>query len=145
MIEKGYIERKKLSMQSIERWMHNNPKEARSVMNMNERYIFFKFRKEKNPVGSSGVELTSFHSAAVDNKFIPYHTILWSGLDLKEIKSMENRNIFIAQDSGAAIRGPMRIDLFLGYGKGAETVAGGLSKKEKLWVLIPQKVVPKGN
>ena len=145
LIEKGYIEKKKLSMQSIERWMHNNPKEARSVMNMNERYIFFKFRKEKNPVGSSGVELTSFYSAAVDNKFIPYHTILWSGLDLKEIKSMENRNIFIAQDSGAAIRGPMRIDLFLGYGKGAETVAGGLSKKEKLWVLIPRKIVPKGN
>ena len=142
LIEKGYIDRKNLSMQSIERWMHNNPQESIKIMNMNERYIFFKFRKEKNPVGSSGVELTMFHSAAVDNRFIPYHTLLWPGIDLRKAEPMENRTLFIAQDRGAAIKGPMRVDLFLGYGKEAEIIAGSLSKKEKLWALIPRNQVP---
>ena len=142
LIEKGYIDRKNLSMQSIERWMHNNPQESIKIMNMNERYIFFKFRKEKNPVGSSGVELTKFHSAAVDNRFIPYHTLLWPGIGLRKTESMENRTLFIAQDRGAAIKGPMRVDLFLGYGKEAEIIAGSLSKKEKLWALIPRNQVP---
>jgi len=142
LIERGYIDKKKLSMQSIEKWMHNKPQEATKIMNMNERYIFFKFRKEENPIGSSGAELTGFHSAAVDNRFIPYHILLWPGLDLRKSESMTNRTLFIAQDGGAAIKGPMRVDLFLGYGKEAETIAGSLSKKEKLWALIPRNQAP---
>ena len=82
-----------------------------------------------------------FHSAAVDNRFIPYHTHLWPGIDLRKAEPMENRTLFIAQDRGAAIKGPMRVDLFLGYGREAEIIAGSLSKKEKLWALIPRNEV----
>lgn len=137
LVEEGYINRENISMQSIQEWMYKNPTKGKIIREKNDRYIFFKFRKEGGPSGASGVELTAGHSAAVDKNFIPYHMPIWVG-NLLEENFTNQPNLFVSQDAGSAIKGPMRVDLFLGFGKKSEKIAGSLSKKYKLWVLVPR-------
>ena len=137
LVEEGYIRRENISMQAIQEWMYKNPIKGKIIRERNDRYIFFKFRKEGGPSGASGVELTAGHSAAVDKNFIPYHLPIWTG-NLLEESSTRHPNLFVSQDAGSAIKGPMRVDLFLGFGKKSEKIAGSLSKKHELWVLVPR-------
>ena len=136
LVEEGYIRRENISMQSIQDWMYKNPIKGKIIRERNDRYIFFKFRKEGGPLGASGVELTAGHSAAVDKNFIPYHMPIWAG-NLLEENFTSQPNLFVSQDAGSAIKGPMRVDLFLGFGKKSEKIAGSLSKKYKLGGLVP--------
>ena len=141
LIEKGIIKKEDMSMQSILTWMKNNQQEAFDLMQKNNRFIFFRERKNMElPEGSSGVEVTPMYSAAIDNKHIPYHLPLWVQVDNFHINrdNKELTNIFIAQDTGSAIKGLTRMDLFLGKGKEAEVIAGKLSSSGKIWALIPR-------
>jgi membrane-bound lytic murein transglycosylase A len=110
-------------------------------MQKNKRFIFFKERNNLDPPkGSSGTSVTPMHSAAVDNSFIPYHLPLWIQVDrfYNDRQDKQLTNIFISQDSGSAIKGLTRMDLFLGKGKKAEEIAGNLNSKGKIWTLIPK-------
>ena len=80
------------------------------------------------------------HSAAIDKRFIPYHLPLWVEVDDFYSDSTNKRltNIFLAQDTGSAIKGMTRMDLFLGKGKEAEEIAGKLSSRGKIWLFIPK-------
>jgi len=80
------------------------------------------------------------HSAAIDNRFIPYHLPLWVEVDDFYNGSTNKRltNIFLAQDTGSAINGMTRMDLFLGKGKEAEGIAGKLSSRGKIWLFLPK-------
>ena len=141
LIEKGIIKKENMSMQTILNWMKNNEKEAFDLMQKNNRFIFFKKRNNKeSPKGSSGVEVTPMYSAAIDNKHIPYHLPLWVKVDnfYTNKDNKELTNIFIAQDTGSAIKGFTRMDLFLGKGKEAEMIAGKLNSSGKIWALIPK-------
>ena len=141
LIERGIIKKENMSMQTILNWMRHNEKAAFDLMQKNNRFIFFKERNnEESPKGSSGTEVTPMYSAAIDNKYIPYHLPLWTQVENFYINSEDKEltNIFIAQDTGSAIKGLTRIDLFLGKGKEAEIIAGKLNSRGKIWALIPK-------
>ena len=90
---------KNISIQSIQEWMYKNPIKGKIIREKNDRYIFFKFRKEGGHSGASGVELTAGHSAAVDKNFIPYHIPIWVG-NLLEENFTNQPNLFVSQDAG---------------------------------------------
>ena len=141
LIEDGIIKKEDMSMQAILVWMRNNKSAASELMQKNKRFIFFKERNNLDPPeGSSGTSVTPMHSAAVDNIFIPYHLPLWIQVDhfYNDRQDKKLTNIFISQDSGSAIKGLTRMDLFLGKGKKAEEIAGKLNSKGKIWTLIPK-------
>ena len=141
LIQDGKINKKNMSMQAILEWMRNNEEAAFDLMQRNERFIFFRERNSlEAPKGSSGTSVTSMHSAAIDNSFIPYHLPLWVEVDNFYLNNKNKRltNIFIAQDTGSAIKGLTRIDLFLGKGTTAEKIAGKLNSRGKVWLLLPK-------
>ena len=141
LIKDGIIKKEDMSMQAILAWMRNNKLAALELMQKNKRFIFFKERNNlEPPKGSSGTSVTAMHSAAVDNNFIPYHLPLWIQVDHFYNDRQDERltNIFISQDTGSAIKGLTRMDLFLGKGIKAEEIAGRLSSKGKIWTLVPK-------
>ena len=140
LIKDGIIPKEKISMQSITKWMQENEEEAIALRHKNKRFIFFKDRKKDGPVGASGLIVTPMHSAAVDKSYLPYHLPLWANVKdfYTEGPSQSYYNLIIAQDTGSAIKGATRIDLFLGKGKEAEMVAGRLNSSGALWAFIPK-------
>ena len=112
------------------KWLYDNPKLARQIMEKNERYIFFEAYKG-SITGSSGVSLLPMSSVAVDTKYIKYGTLLI----IQNIYNNEDVFLAIAHDKGNAIKGKNRIDLFTGYGLMAEKEAATLNKKIKVWEL----------
>jgi membrane-bound lytic murein transglycosylase A len=121
--------------------MQNNKKEATLLRYNNKRFIFFKERvRAAGPIGASGVVVTPMHSAAIDNNFLPYHLPLWVDVQnfFTDRSDQKYFNFFLAQDTGAAIKGPTRIDLFLGKGAYSENIAGRLNSSGSLWAFIPK-------
>ena len=123
LLKRNKIKRENISMYSIKDWLYKNKEEALEVMEQNERYIFFEEYDGKIK-GSSGVDLQPMISIAVDTS---YHDLG----DILLIKDIINKKNFvgIAHDTGAAIKGPSRIDLFTGFGHEAEMLAAGLNNK----------------
>jgi membrane-bound lytic murein transglycosylase A len=147
LMESGDVPRDKMSMQSIRDWLRQNPERARELMNLNPRYIFFREIEGDGPIGSTGVALTPGRSMAVDSSHLPYHAPLW--LDTTWPGSDRPlRRLLVAQDTGEAIKGRVRGDLFWGYGEAALSVAGGMKQSGDLYVLLPKPVaarlVPSG-
>ena len=140
LIDSGEILQEDISMQSIQSWMKNNPIKANEIMHLNERYIFFKERKNKNVFGSSQTILEPMHSLAIDNNYISFHVPVWININSYKKENFIYTGLFIAQDTGAAIKGPSRYDLFLGHGKEKEEIAGSLNSKGKAWFLIPKEM-----
>ena len=141
LIKEGIISKEKMSMQAIIKWMEDNSEAAIALRHKNERFIFFKERNIfEGPIGSSGAIVTAMHTAAVDKNFLPYHLPLWVEIDnfYNNKAAQKHFNLFVSQDTGAAIKGPTRIDLFLGKGSVAENIAGKLNSNGKLWALIPK-------
>jgi len=141
LIKEGTITKENMSMQSITNWMQKNVKEATLLRYNNKRFIFFKERRSAaGPIGASGAIVTPMHSAAIDNNFLPYHLPLWADVQnfFTDRSDQKHSNLFLAQDTGAAIKGPTRIDLFLGKGVYPEKTAGRLNSSGSLWAFIPK-------
>lgn len=140
----GIISQKDISMQTIRAWMEANPVGAMALMNKNPSYVFFRIMEEANAVGAQGVQLTPGRSLAVDNAFIPYGTILL--LDTTDPRDPSGntplRRLVVAQDTGSAIKGPVRGDLFWGFGKDAAAAAGVMKERGAYYVLLPRRPAP---
>ena len=132
MIKKGYIKREDISMQSIERFFKVHPEKIDEVLLQNRSLVFFK-RSDKPATGALGVELTPMRSIAVDPRYIPLGAMLYLEADSKQLDG-----IVFAQDTGGAIKGALRADLFTGYGESAMRLAGGLKEKLHMWILLPK-------
>jgi membrane-bound lytic murein transglycosylase A len=143
LVEKGYLTRSQLNAESIRNWLKNNPDKADEVMNINSSYVFFKIAEGENVVGGQGVPLTAERSLAVDSELIPYGLPLWLETNLKSKSgSTQNYNrLFIAQDTGSAIKGAIRGDIFFGYGKEAEEKASYTHAQGRYFVLLPVNVI----
>jgi membrane-bound lytic murein transglycosylase A len=145
LIETGRITRAEGSMQGIRGWMdRSSAAEVREAMNINPRFVFFQSLPEGDPDlgpnGAHNVPLTPLGSMAVDPEFhalgVPMFVQTtapglggdWSGL-------------LIAQDTGGAIKGPVRGDIYFGTGVDAGNRAGTMNAKGRLWVLLPRAVV----
>ena len=124
------------SMPRIREWCLNNPDKARELMQKNDRYIFFKELAGEGPIGSSGVALTPARSLAVDNHYIPMHTLMW--LETSNPNGGPIHQLMVAQDTGNAITGPVRADFFWGYGSAAFQTAGHMNQPGGYYLLLPR-------
>jgi peptidoglycan lytic transglycosylase A len=132
-----------LSTVLVEVGVMRNPQQARDVMRKNERYIFFKDSKGSSVTGSEGVALTAQRSLAVDVTFTPYGTPIWIDTVRPVLRkpgaTEPYRRLTIAQDTGSAIQGPARGDVFFGGGTQAADWAGRMVSDGRAVVLVPNK------
>jgi membrane-bound lytic murein transglycosylase A len=121
------------SMQGIMQYIRENPAEGRALMRLNESWVFFRELTGDGPLGSLGVPVRGRSSVAVDPAFVPYGAPVWLDLDRAEADGL-----WIAQDTGGAIKGANRFDTFWGAGSEARTIAGGMSGRGQALVLLPK-------
>ncbi len=139
LIARYGLPRAGMSMQVIRAWLKEHPAEMRQVLESDDSFVFFRFAPAGDaalgPPGSQGVALTPRASIAVDNAIHPF------GLPVY-IAGEGLAGLFIAQDTGGAIKGPARADIFYGFGPRAEAAAGTLKAHPRFFVLLPKSVVP---
>ncbi|NUB11763.1 murein transglycosylase [Azospirillum brasilense] len=142
LIDRGALKREEVSLQTIRAWLQANPGEAAALMNKNPSYVFFQELKGEGPNGAQNVALTPGPSLAIDSKFLPYGVPVW--LDAEDPLDAQTRlrRLLIAQDTGGAIRGPVRGDVFWGHGPEAEEKAGVMKSAGEYYVLLPKTVAP---
>ena len=138
----GAIPEDKISMQSIRKWLAASPVAGREIMERNKSYIFFRLMDGDGPIGAQGVVLTAGRSLAVDQNFIPLGTPVWLSTSAPGKSRSPLRRLVIAQDTGSAIRGPVRGDLFFGFGNDAAIKAGRMKQKGTYYLLLPRRNVP---
>ncbi len=145
LIDWGAIERKKMSMQAIRAWLALNGHRAQELFWKNQSFIFFRKAKiidpRLGPPGAMGVELTPGHSLAVDRRFTAYGTPLW--LETKTPTGPSGNlqpfaRVMVAQDTGSAIKGQVRGDIFFGSGEEAGFAAGLMQSPGRLVLLLPK-------
>jgi membrane-bound lytic murein transglycosylase A len=145
LIERNIISRKEISTQGIRDWMAANPDEAAKVRAANRSYIFFRvtgLSNEGEPVGAQGVPLTPGRSIAVDRVHV-YGTPFFIEADLPmEARKPARpfRRLMIAQDTGSAIIGPARADLYWGAGEEAGRIAGRIRHVGRFVMLLPREL-----
>ena len=139
LISRGAIPRERMSMQAIRAWLKANPGEASEVMALNPSFIFFRIIDGEGPIGAEGVPLTPGRSLAVDPTFVPLGLPIW--LDTTEPLNPEQplRRLVVSQDTGSAIKGPVRGDLFWGFGETAAARAGSMKQRGRYFLLLPRK------
>ena len=149
LIETQKIPREEISMQTIRSYLHAHPEEMASVLNYNPSYVFFKLESE-GPLGYLNVLLTPGRSVALDKRLFPPAALAYIQTKKPvvdgagQIDSWTDCNRFVLnQDTGGAIRGPGRADLFWGNGPYAEIAAGHMNHSGKLYFLILKPDKPK--
>lgn len=141
LAEQGEMKRGEVSAQRIRQWLGENPSRLDEVLDANPSYVFF--REEKladagiGPKGALGVPLTPGRSVAVDPRHIPLGTPLF--IDTTEPGSRTPlQKMVMAQDTGGAIRGAVRLDYFWGFGHEAGMRAGSMKQPVRIWILQPK-------
>lgn len=139
---RGTLTREAVNAQAIKAWLRANPAEAASVMQSNPRYVFFRdlgpVPEASGPPGSMGVPLTPLRSIATDPARVPPGSLVW--LDTTDpVDRTPLRRLVLAQDTGSAIVGEVRADLFWGSGTRAETAAGMMKQPGRMWLLEPSQ------
>lgn len=148
LIDRGIIPREQMSMQKIREWMEQNPDGANELRRQNRSYIFFRevnLSEKDEAVGAQGVPLTAGRSIAVDKALHVYGTPFFIEGELpieSERSKTPFRRLMIAQDTGSAIVGPARADLYFGAGVEAGRVAGRLKNNARFVMLVPKALDP---
>ena len=139
LIHKGELSRHKVSMQSIKAWAKKNKKKLQRFMNANPSVVFFRELPPglPGPIGALGVPITAERSVAVDRKFVPLGApIILSTTQPNSKKTL--KQIMVAQDTGGAIGGGVRIDYYWGQGNVPGRKAGSMKQQGKVWVMLPK-------
>ena len=151
LIQRGWMTREELSAQSIRDWLASHPEEAREVMNTNASYVFFAEKPIGDPnlgaVGAQGVPLTPEASLAVDRSIHALGVPIWLESTAPAADSdIEQRPfdaLVVAQDTGGAIKGVIRGDVYWGYGNDAGIVAGKMKYPGRMNLLLPRELAAK--
>lgn len=143
LIEIGALTPETVSLQSIRKWLQANPQSARDIMARNKSYIFFRENTELDPtdgpLGAQNVPLTAGRSLAVDPRHVPLGAPLWLDTTAPWPDGDQPlQRLMVAQDTGGAIKGAIRGDVFWGAGERAEDVAGRMKSKGRFFVLVPR-------
>lgn len=133
--ERGLLPPGGATMTTIVAWIRAHPDEGRALMRENPSYVFFKELTGPGPLGALGVAVTPQASVAADPKFVPLGAPIFLDVDRAEADGL-----WVAQDTGGAIKGANRFDTFWGAGASAEAVAGGMSASGRGWILLPKGV-----
>ena len=145
LVDQGQLTIDQASMQGIKAWAQRNPARLKEALNHNSSFVFFRELPLGNPaagpVGALGVALTPGYSLAADARFIP----LGAPVVLATTDPNSGSPIvrpMLAQDTGGAIRGPLRFDFFWGFGAAAGERAGRQKHEGSAWVLVPKGTTP---
>ncbi|MFM9828728.1 MAG: murein transglycosylase A [Sphingomonas sp.] len=129
--QRGLLQPGQTSMQGIVDWLHTHPADAKGIMNENKSYVFFR-EQQGNPRGALGFPVTGGVSAAADPKFVPLGAPVFLSLDRADAS-----RLWVAQDTGGAIKGANRFDTFWGAGDEARAIAGGMAGRGSAFLLLP--------
>ncbi|TVV72604.1 hypothetical protein FOY91_14110 [Sphingomonas solaris] len=140
MKDRGLLGPGQTSMQGIMAWLRANPAEGRAIMETNKSFVFFRELTGAGPIGAMGVAVTGRTSVAADPAFVPLGAPLFVSLDRPEATGL-----WVAQDTGGAIKGANRFDTFWGAGDEARRIAGGMSGRGQAWLLLPVGTVARLN
>ena len=147
LIRRRALSRQNVSMQSIRAWLEANASEAEAVMNLNPSYIFFRELKGPGPIGAMGVPLTAGRSLAIDRHHLPLGAPMWlDGAAPNPDPARPDevvRRLMVAQDTGGAIKGGLRGDVFWGHGKDGREIAGRMKHRGRLFLLLPTAAAEK--
>ncbi|MEO9599322.1 murein transglycosylase A [Parasphingorhabdus sp.] len=133
MRERGLLADGKTNMQGIIEWLRANPQQGMQIMRENRSYVFFQELTGPGPLGAMGHPVVARTSVAADRMFVPLGAPVF--LDLEHNIA---DGLWVAQDSGGAIKGPNRFDTFWGAGEEAAQIAGGMSSRGQALIFVPK-------
>jgi len=149
LIEKGIVAREDMTMERIRTFVAESPEEGRELMRANKSYVFFREATELAPdagaIGAQGIPLTRERSIATDKAIHAYGSPFWIEAELpleSETSQTRFRRLMIAQDTGGAIVGPARADIYFGAGVEAGAIAGRIRHAGRFYLLVPNAVDP---
>ena len=143
LVEQGFLSEQELSLSRVQEFLRQHPERRDEIFSINERYIFFRFIPGKEgPIGSLGFPLTTGRSVATDPTVFPPGALAYliarqpvfdEAGRLKARKTL--RRFVLNQDTGAAMKGPERVDFFCGSGEAAGKIAGAMREEGKIYFL----------
>jgi len=133
MKDRGLLGPGQTSMQGIVAWLREHPEEGKAIMRENKSYIFFQELTGAGPLGALGLPVTGRATVATDPKYVPLGAPVWLQLDRAEANGL-----WVAQDTGGAIKGSNRFDTFWGAGAEAARIAGGMQGRGRAYILVPK-------
>lgn len=147
-IEQGIFTKDTATQENIKKYFQTHPEKLDYLLNKNKSFVFFEKLPNNEAIGAQGVGLTPGYSLAIDKNLIPYGLPIWLNTTIPDLKSSKlndkhtekpfNR-LMVAQDTGGAIRGPVRGDIFLGAGEDAKKIASHTKAKGSYWLLVPHQ------
>jgi membrane-bound lytic murein transglycosylase A len=148
LIQRGIVTREEISMQKIREFMEKNPEEGKELRRMNKSFVFFRetdLGEHDEAIGAQGISLTAARSIAVDRKIHTYGMPVFVNALLPIVSEKPDtwfRRLMIAQDTGGAIIGPARADIYLGAGDEAARAAGRFKHNGQFVMLVPNELDP---
>lgn len=141
LIDNKFLPKEKISMQSIRSWLLQHPEQINTILNQNASYVFFHILKGNDPLGTEHVPLTKERTLAVDTRYIPLGAPVWIDTSVQrnaESAAISYRRLMVAQDTGGAIKGIIRSDIYWGTGDEAAYIAGTMKNTGRYWILLPK-------
>ncbi|HYJ84343.1 MAG TPA: murein transglycosylase A [Allosphingosinicella sp.] len=133
MKDRGLLGPGQTNMQGIVAWLREHPEEGKAIMRENKSYIFFQELTGPGPLGALGLPVTGRATVATDPRYVPLGAPVLLDLDRTEANGL-----WVAQDTGGAIKGSNRFDTFWGAGADAARIAGGMQGRGRAWILVPK-------
>ncbi|MFZ0067066.1 MAG: MltA domain-containing protein [Pseudolabrys sp.] len=146
LIDRGIVSKEEMSMDKIREFMETNPDEGKELRRKNRSFVFFQeipLGAHDECIGAQGVSLTPGRSLAVDKRIHIYGTPVWIDAELpieSEKPETKFRHLLFAQDTGSAIVGPARADIYFGHGDEISHIAGRIKQNGQFVMLAPQSV-----
>jgi len=151
LIDRGIVTKEEMSMDKIRDWMEANPDEGKDLRRKNRSFVFFtetSLGENDECIGAQGIPLTPGRSLAVDKKIHVYGTPIWIDAELpiaSEKPDTKFRRLMVAQDTGSAIVGPARADIYFGHGEEISHIAGRIKQHGQFVMLVPRSVAVKSS
>jgi len=143
MLKRNLIFKHEFNSKGVYKWLVENPDKSQEIMNINQSYTFFKLNDSDQVYGAQGVALTKERSLAVDSEIIPFGSLLWLETSLRDQPQTKFNKLMVAQDTGSAIKGVIRGDIYFGNGAEAEEKAFTMASNGKYYILLPINLVDK--
>ena len=140
LVERGLMPRAQVTMISIRDWMNQHPEAGAALRRENPSYVFFREQGDDGAVGAEGIVLTPERSLAVDRTFIALGLPIWVEAEERFASAESVRRLVVSQDTGGAIKGPVRGDLFWGTGNAAALRAGVMNARGRYYLLLPRAI-----
>src|SRR5262245_60054437 len=150
LIDRGIVSKEEMSMDKIRDFMEADPEEGKALRRKNKSFVFFQetpLQADDECIGAQGVPLTAGRSLAVDKRVHIYGTPIWVEAELpieSENPETRFRRLLFAQDTGSAIVGPARADIYFGHGEEISHIAGRIKQNGQFVMLVPQNVAVGG-